>query len=120
MQLRPVEPIDTVALFPALHAELLTLLRRLEPRDWFTPTAAMPWTVKDMAAHLLDTDMRRLASQRDHFRPPAGEPAPATYAELVALIDRLNAEWVTAAQRRRRRAGFRSIKTQPGVSLPKV
>jgi uncharacterized protein (TIGR03083 family) len=99
MQLRPVEPIDTVALFPALHAELLTLLRQLEPHDWFKPTAATPWTVKDMAAHLLDTDMRRLAAQRDQFTPSASEPPPATYADLVALIDRLNAEWVTAARR---------------------
>jgi len=69
MHLHPVEPIATVALFPALHAELIALLRRLTPEDWFRPTAA-PWTVKDMAAHLLDTDMRRSSAQRDGFRPP--------------------------------------------------
>ncbi len=97
--LRPVEPIHTVDLFPALHAQLLTLLRQLEPQDWLKPTVAVPWSVKDMVAHLLDTDMRRLSSQRDGFTPPATEPPPATYHDLVELLNRLNAEWVRAAQR---------------------
>jgi uncharacterized protein (TIGR03083 family) len=99
MHLRPVEPIATVALFPALHSELIALLRRLGRADWFKPTAAAPWTVKDVTAHLLDTDMRRLAALRDQFTPPAAEAPPATYHDLVVLIDRLNAEWVTAARR---------------------
>lgn len=97
--LRPVEPINTVGLLPPLHAELLTLLRQLEPQDWLKPTVAVPWLVKDMVAHLLDTDMRRLSSQRDGFTPPVTEPTPATYRELVELLNRLNAEWVKAAQR---------------------
>lgn len=97
--LHPVEPINTVGLFPPLHAELLTLLRQLEPQDWLKPTVAVPWSVKDMVAHLLDTDMRRLSSQRDGFTPPATEPPPATYHDLVELLNRLNAEWVRAAQR---------------------
>ncbi|MBX3001692.1 MAG: maleylpyruvate isomerase N-terminal domain-containing protein [Caldilineaceae bacterium] len=96
---RPVEPIHTVDLFPALHAELLALLRQLEPEDWLKPTSAAPWTVKDMAAHLLDTDLRRLSAQRDGFIPAATAPPPATYAELVSLLNRLNAEWVRATQR---------------------
>ena len=97
--LRPVEPINTVDLFPALHTELVTLLRQLEPQDWHKPTIAAPWSVKDMVAHLLDTDMRRLSSQRDNFTPPTTEPPPATYHDLVSLLDRLNAEWVRAARR---------------------
>lgn len=97
--LHPVEPINTVGLFPPLHAELLSLLRQLEPQDWLKPTVAVPWSVKDMAAHLLDTDMRRLSSQRDGFTPPVTEPPPATYRDLVNLLNRLNADWVRAAQR---------------------
>lgn len=96
--LRPVEPIDTVSLIPELHAELLTLLRSLEPDDWFKPTPAVPWSVKDMVAHLLDTDLRRLSVQRDGCMPQYG-PAPETYRDLVVLLDRLNAEWVIAARR---------------------
>jgi hypothetical protein len=99
MVLRPVEPISTVDLFPALHTELLTLLRQLELQDWFKPTVAVPWSVKDMVAHVLDTDMRRLSAHRDGFTPPATEPTPATYRDLVSLLDQLNAEWVSAARR---------------------
>lgn len=97
--LRAVEPIDTADLFPALHTELLSLLRQLEPLDWLKPTAAIPWSVKDMAAHLLDTDMRRLSAQRDRFTPATTEAPPATYGDLVDLINRLNAEWVQATRR---------------------
>jgi uncharacterized protein (TIGR03083 family) len=97
--LRPVEPIDVVALFPALHDELLALLRRLGSDEWLRPTAVPGWSVKDVVAHLLDTDIRRLSSQRDGFVPPLSAPSPASYRELVALIDELNATWVLAARR---------------------
>jgi uncharacterized protein (TIGR03083 family) len=97
--LRPVEPISAVELFPPLHAELLALLRQLTAEDWLRPTAASGWSVKDIAAHLLDTDIRRLSSQRDGFAPVSASPPPSTYRELVALIDQLNADWVAAARR---------------------
>jgi len=97
--LRPVDPINTVDLFPALHSKLLTLLRQLEPQDWFKPTVAVPWLVKDMVAHLLDTDMRRLSSQRDGFISSPTEPTPLAYRDLVNLIDQLNDDWVRATRR---------------------
>jgi uncharacterized protein (TIGR03083 family) len=97
--LHPVEPINTVELFPPLHAELLALLRQLEADDWFKPTPASGWTVKDMVAHLLDTDMRRLSSQRDGFAPVYDRPPIASYRDLVDFLNQLNAEWVRAAQR---------------------
>ncbi|HEX8503135.1 MAG TPA: maleylpyruvate isomerase N-terminal domain-containing protein [Pyrinomonadaceae bacterium] len=86
---------ETVELFLPLQRELVALLRGLSDEDWTRPTVARGWTVKDVAAHLLDTDLRRLCAQRDAYglapRSPAGEP---TYEELVALINRLNAAWV--------------------------
>jgi uncharacterized protein (TIGR03083 family) len=96
--LRPVEPIDTLALFPPLHTELVQLLRHLPPTDWLKPTPATGWSVKDMVAHILDTDIRRLSSHRDQFVPALAHP-PATYADLVALLNDLNEQWVVAARR---------------------
>lgn len=97
--MRPVEPIRTSHLFFPLHQELLALLRRLTPAEWELPTAAAGWSVRDMAAHLLDTDLRRLSFQRDGLAPIA-PPAPiATYRDLVDFLDQLNAQWVTAARR---------------------
>jgi uncharacterized protein (TIGR03083 family) len=97
--MQPVEPIHTTHLFLPLHQELLALLRALPPEAWEKPTVAAGWSVRDMVAHLLDTDLRRLSSQRD--RLPSLKPSrPITsYVELVGFIDELNAEWVTAARR---------------------
>ncbi|HEU4321702.1 MAG TPA: maleylpyruvate isomerase N-terminal domain-containing protein [Roseiflexaceae bacterium] len=97
--MQPVGPIFTADLFPGLHAELITLLRGLAPADWERPTVAAGWTVRDMAAHLLDTDIRRLSFQRDGLAllvPP--EPLEG-YRDLVGWLDSLNAQWVGAARR---------------------
>jgi uncharacterized protein (TIGR03083 family) len=89
----PLGPILTAHLFPALDARLIELLRALTPEDWARRTIAPRWTVKDVAAHLLDTQVRRLSFGRDGC---ALSPAPviASNADLVAFIDRMNAEGV--------------------------
>src|SRR5689334_17937109 len=95
----PVAPLATAGLFPGLGEELLALLRGLSADDWLRPTVCPGWQVRDVAAHLLDTALRRLSFGRDAFPPPPpGEPI-ASYRDLVGLIDRLNAEWVTALGR---------------------
>jgi uncharacterized protein (TIGR03083 family) len=96
--LRPVAPVYLVELFPGLHRELIALLSRLAPADWARSTACALWSVKDIAAHLLDTGLRRLSFGRDalHAAPPQ---RISTYAELVAYLNHLNAEWVAAARR---------------------
>ncbi|MGY3089008.1 uncharacterized protein (TIGR03083 family) [Hymenobacter sp. UYAg731] len=90
-------PIVTLPLFPELDRLLLELLRSLAPGDWQRPTLAREWTVQDVAAHLLDGNLRTLSMLRDgHF----GEaPADTSYAGLVAYLNRLNADWVRAARR---------------------
>jgi hypothetical protein len=91
-------PIETAHLFAPLHAELLALLRGLEPGDWEKPTIAGAWRVRDVAAHLLDTSLRRLSMQRDGHRPESETPIES-YRDLVAFLNRLNAEWVRVARR---------------------
>lgn len=85
-------PIFTAALFPKLEVKLFELLLSLAPEDWEKQTIAPRWKVKDVAAHLLDTQLRKLAICRNGVAP-----APAaihSHADLVALINRLNAEGV--------------------------
>jgi uncharacterized protein (TIGR03083 family) len=96
--LRPVEPVYLVERFPPLHQGLMSLLRGLDEHDWSSPTACAQWSVKDVVAHLLDTALRRLSFERDGFLPPA-DGSVASYAELVAYLNRLNAEWVRASRR---------------------
>jgi uncharacterized protein (TIGR03083 family) len=95
--LAPVTPISTVDLFQPLSDELLGVLRGLSLDDWRRPTVCAGWSVKDVAAHLLGGSLGRLKDERAQ---QPGQPAPAlSFAELLALIDRGNAEWVQAAQR---------------------
>jgi uncharacterized protein (TIGR03083 family) len=96
--LRPVAPVDLVGLFPGLHLELTRLLRGLGPSDWARPTACALWSVKDIVAHLLDSAVRRLSFGRDGLDAAPAQPI-ASYADLVAYLNRLNAEWVAAARR---------------------
>jgi uncharacterized protein (TIGR03083 family) len=96
--LRPVGPVSLVDLFPGLHHELRSLLRGLHPPDWERPTACALWSVKDIAAHLLDTGLRRLSFGRDGLRPQP-EQHIDSYQNLVAYLNKLNNEWVIAARR---------------------
>jgi hypothetical protein len=91
--LRDPAPLDTAPLFPPLHAALLDFLRGLEPAEWELPTVAGAWRVRDIAAHLLDGDLRKLSAHRDGHLLADGPP-PRSYEDVVALIGRLNASGV--------------------------
>lgn len=93
----PAHPIHTVDLFVPLGRELSTLLRSLEIDDWKRLTACSPWTVKDVAAHLLGGSLGRLR-QRDQA-PAAVNSAPIAYIDLLDSINRANWQWVDAARR---------------------
>jgi uncharacterized protein (TIGR03083 family) len=96
--LRPLEPVLVLDRLAPLHAELIRLLRGLAPADWHRPTACALWSVKDIVAHLLDDDLRRLSHQRDGH-PLPGDTASDNYPALVTRINRMNAEWAAAARR---------------------
>jgi uncharacterized protein (TIGR03083 family) len=96
--MEPLTPIYTAPLFPPLHQELLALLRGLAPADWERPTVAGSWRVRDVAAHLLDVDLRKLSVQRDGHLAPPEEPIDG-YVSLVRFLNRLNGDWVAAARR---------------------
>jgi uncharacterized protein (TIGR03083 family) len=89
--------VDTRPFFRPLCAEIVTLFRSLTDDDWARPTVAGTWRVRDVAAHLTDTALRRLSFHRDGLiadgRPPTSE------ADLVALINELNGSWVRCATR---------------------
>ena len=88
----PLQLIFTAHLFPPLEARLLELLRSLSPAEWEAQTLAPQWKVKDVAAHLLDTQVRKLAAARQGYKPENSKKLSPE--QLVALINRLNAEGV--------------------------
>ncbi|MBG9375442.1 maleylpyruvate isomerase N-terminal domain-containing protein [Panacibacter sp. DH6] len=97
MQTQPA-PIQVQHLFEPLDDSLMELLYALTPADWEKSTVARLWKVKDVAAHLLDGNIRTLSLQKDRY---FGETPPAinTYNELVDWLNKLNADWVAAAKR---------------------
>lgn len=91
-------PVITLPLFPVLDQRLLDMLRQLTPEEWNQPTIAKLWTVKDIAAHLLDGNLRGLSVSRDrYFGVSSG--AIHSYQELVNFLNRLNHQWTDAAKR---------------------
>jgi uncharacterized protein (TIGR03083 family) len=97
---RPPEPafgarVDVRALFERDRADLDRLLGELSPGDWERTTAAAPWTVRDVVAHLLGDDVARLSRTRDGFTGLAPEQGEG----LPGFLHRINDEWVRAAAR---------------------
>lgn len=91
-------PIKTAHLFAILHQKLIELLSSLSTDDWNKPTVARLWTVKDVAAHLLDTNVRAISASQKFTEPPPSAPIN-TYADLVDFLNDLNATWVQAMKR---------------------
>lgn len=92
-----MNPIITAHLFPKLDAKLRELLRSLETDDWEKQTVSPKWTVKDVAAHLLDTPLRGVSIARDRYWAEA--PTINSPADLAAFINRLNQEGVNHYRR---------------------
>jgi uncharacterized protein (TIGR03083 family) len=89
-----LKPILTSNLFPKIDGKLLELLRSLSKDHW--QRAALPkWTIKDVAAHLLDGNLRRLSMGRDGFW---GE-RPTSDGDITGFLDGLNADWVKSSKR---------------------
>src|SRR5690349_2036680 len=92
-----LKPVLTAHLFRKLERMLVELLRSLGPDDWEKSTISRRWKVKDVAAHLLDTQLRRLTICRDGYTPEAATISSQT--ELVAFVNRLNREGVSMYRR---------------------
>jgi uncharacterized protein (TIGR03083 family) len=89
--------VDVAHLLPILDRKLIDLLKSLSPDEWQQQTIAKLWKVKDVAAHLLDGNIRLLSILRDdHY----GEQADIhSHRDLVDFLNGLNADWVKAMKR---------------------
>ena len=90
-------PILCAHLLRRVDEQLIQLLRSLTPAEWELPTVAPAWKVRDVAAHLLDTALRKLSTVRDSCYIGAVEIGSPE--DLAALVNRLNREGVTVYRR---------------------
>ena len=91
------DPILCAPLLRQVDERLIALLEALEPRQWDRPTIAGAWTVRDVAAHLLDTPLRKLSLVRDACFVEKADIQ--SQQDVVALVNRLNREGVTVYRR---------------------
>jgi len=91
-------PIDVLGLFPLLNDQLISFLKNLSGSDWHKQTVAKEWVVKDVSAHLLDVNFRKISSERDGWSIKP-DTAIQSNDDLVNYLNRLNADWVKSAKR---------------------
>ena len=93
---QPLQPVLVVDLFPELLAGLISLLSGLSEEDWLKPTVCTPWTVKDVAFHLLGGDIGYLSWQRDQY---SAFPEINSWEHLIELINLQNDRWFQTGRR---------------------
>jgi uncharacterized protein (TIGR03083 family) len=93
MRIGEAPTVDVRGSLTAQRGRLLRLLTSLSGPQWAAPTAAPPWSVKDIALHLLDVDLRWLARARDHDQSGI-IPVPADHEQFVHGLAQLNQRWV--------------------------
>ena len=96
-QVSGTEPILCAPLLRRVDARLIDLLRDLRPEEWDLQTLAPGWTVRDVAAHLLDTALRKLSMVRD--RCFVEQPNITSQQDVIDLVNRLNREGVAVYRR---------------------
>jgi uncharacterized protein (TIGR03083 family) len=90
-------PILCAHLLRAVDEKLIDLLGSLTSDEWDLQTTAPLWKVRDVAAHLLDTALRKLSMVRDSCYLEA--PRIDSQDDIIALVNRLNHEGVTVYRR---------------------
>jgi uncharacterized protein (TIGR03083 family) len=96
-QLSGTQPILCAAAIRQVDQELIVLLASLDPAEWELPTVAPRWSVRDIAAHLLDTALRKLSAGRDACRVEHVDIR--SHQDVIVLVNRLNQEGVTVYRR---------------------
>ena len=91
-------PLEVNHLFPIIDKLLMDLLRSLTSGEWEAQTVAKRWKVKDVAAHLLDGNIRALSLERDRYFGTPG-PESSQFDSLVEWLNQFNNDWVDAAKR---------------------
>jgi hypothetical protein len=91
-------PIPALHLFKVLDELLVELLTSLPPDDWNKSTLAKLWTVKDVAAYLLDGNVRDIALLHNYENIEQLSQIN-TYQDLVNYLNELNAVLVNAMKR---------------------
>ena len=79
--------------------ELLDIVKNLDEDDWDKKTIYPNWKVKDVFSHIIDTSIRKLSSQRDHYFYKYDTSVIKSYNDLVVYIEKLADSWADVTRR---------------------
>ncbi len=96
-QTHSLPPILCAHLLRQVDEQLIDLLSELSASEWDLQTVAPLWKVRDVAAHLLDTALRKLSLVRDSCRVETADTR--SQQDVITLVDRLNREGVAVYRR---------------------
>ena len=91
------DPILCSHLLRRVDERLIDPLSSLSPGEWDLKTIVPLWRVRDVAAHLLDTVLRKLSMVRDSCYVEA--VSIRSPEDVITLVNRLNREGVTVYRR---------------------
>src|SRR3954453_9686335 len=91
------DPILCAPLLRRVDEKLIDLLRSLSVSEWDAQTVAPRWKVREVAAHLLDTVLRKLSIVRDSWYVETVDIRSPE--DVGVLVNRLNDEGVTVYRR---------------------
>ncbi|SHG03186.1 Mycothiol maleylpyruvate isomerase N-terminal domain-containing protein [Fodinibius roseus] len=97
--MQPLPETDAIPIFEKTQHELISLLKSLSTDEWEYSTSSSTWNVKDVIAHLLDGDLRRLSLHRDNHKMQDPSDPINSYESLVDYLNDLNNTWVRASKR---------------------
>jgi uncharacterized protein (TIGR03084 family) len=89
---------DLVADLAAEQDALVAVLERIEPDDWFRPTPAWSWDVRDTVSHLADTDELAVDTCIDGPRALAKVAASCASSEDLTLLGVLRGRRLQGAE----------------------
>lgn len=92
-----LQPVLCAHLLRRVDEKLIDLLNALAPNEWDLQTIAPLWKVRDVAAHLLDTAMRKLSLVRDSWHVETARVH--SRQGVIVLVNRLNQEGVAVYRR---------------------
>src|ERR1700716_1821631 len=90
-------PFECAHLLRTVDEKLIDLLSALAPSEWELQTVAPLWKVRDVAAHLLDTALRKLSLVRDSCCVETTDIR--SHQDVITSVNRLNREGVAVYRR---------------------
>jgi uncharacterized protein (TIGR03083 family) len=96
---KELEPLFCEGLLKQIDDQLLELAKDISNDDWNKETNYPNWKVRDVFSHIIDTSIRKLSNQRDHYFDTTSKTEIKSYHDLVQFIEKMADDWADSTRR---------------------